>query len=101
MVITMLRATVAAERVGDLERAYREGTAELPPEVRQTFLVRDTTERDTFLIVTHWVSREALEQMRASGVTPRGVQIFQAAGATPELSVFDVIVHRDGVPAGR
>jgi heme-degrading monooxygenase HmoA len=101
MVITVLTATVAAERVGDLERAYREGTAGLAPEVRQTFLVRDTTERDTFLIVTHWVSREALDQMRASGVTPRGVQIFQAAGVTPELSVLDVIVHRDGVSAGR
>jgi heme-degrading monooxygenase HmoA len=67
MVITVLRATVAAERLGDLERAYREGTAELTPGIRQTFLVRDTTERDTFLIVTHWVSREALDQMRASG----------------------------------
>jgi hypothetical protein len=51
--------------------------------------------------VTHWVSREALDQVRASGVTPRGVQIFQAAGVTPELSVLDVIVHRDGVSAGR
>ncbi len=27
MVITMLRAKVPAERVGDLEHAYREGTA--------------------------------------------------------------------------
>jgi heme-degrading monooxygenase HmoA len=101
MVITVLKATVAAKRVGDLERAYREGTAGLALGVRQTFLVRDTAERDTFLIVTHWVSREALDQMRASGVTPRGVQIFQAAGVTPELSVLDVIVHRDGVSAER
>jgi heme-degrading monooxygenase HmoA len=101
MVITVLRATVAAERVRDLERAYREGTAELTPGIRQTFLVRDTTEPDTFLIVTNWVSREALDQMRASGVTPRGVQIFQAAGGTPELSVLDVIAHRDGASAER
>lgn len=32
MVITVVRATVAAERMGDLERAYREGTAELASE---------------------------------------------------------------------
>jgi heme-degrading monooxygenase HmoA len=101
MVISMLRGNVAAERVEDLERAYREGTADLTPGIRQTFLVRDTAEPATFLIVTHWVSREALDQMRASGVTPRGVQIFQAAGVTPELSVLDVVVHRDGLSAQR
>ena len=34
-----------------------------------------------------------LDAMRASGETPKGVQIFQSVGAGPELSVFDVVTH--------
>jgi heme-degrading monooxygenase HmoA len=96
MVITVLEARVAEDRVNDLERAYREGTAEMSPDIVETFLVRDATDPTLFRIMTAWVSREALDAMRASGVTPRGVQIFQAAGASPQLSIFDVVVHRDG-----
>lgn len=95
MVVTVLTAEVAADRVADLEQAYREGTGELPPDIVETFLVRDASRAEHFRIMTVWRSREALEAMRASGVTPKGVQIFQAAGATPELSVLEVAVHRD------
>jgi heme-degrading monooxygenase HmoA len=96
MVITILEANVAPERFDDLERAYREGTAQLPPDIVETFLVRDARGHAQYRIVTVWASRAALEAMRASGVTPKGVQIFQAAGATPELSVLEVVVHRGG-----
>ena len=93
-VITVLEATVAQERVGELERAYREGTGELPIEIAETFLVRDTKVPGTFRIITVWSSMEALQAMRASGVKPKGIQIFEQAGATPELSVLEVVVHQ-------
>jgi heme-degrading monooxygenase HmoA len=95
VVVTMLEAQVAPDHVGDLEHAYREGTAELPPDIVETFLVRDAAEPERYRIMTVWASREALERMRASGVTPRGVQIFQTAGAMPTLTVLEVAVHRD------
>jgi hypothetical protein len=60
----------------------------------ETFLIRDTNDVTTFRIATVWSSREALETMRNSGVKPKGVQMFEAAGATPTLSVFDVVAHR-------
>jgi hypothetical protein len=94
MVMTVLEARVESARTTDLERAYREGTSDVPPEILETFLVRDTADAAVHRIVTVWTSREALEQMRASGVKPRGVQIFQAAGATPTLSILEVVVHR-------
>lgn len=94
MAITVLEAPVAADRVSDLEHAYQERTAQIPPDIIETFLVRDTRDTSVFRIITVWAIREALEKMRASGVKPTGVQIFEAAGATPALSVFDVIVHR-------
>src|SRR5687768_9838351 len=94
MVITMLQANVLPERVADLERAYRERTTELPPEIVESFLVRDAREPFVFEIVTVWRDREALEAMRASGVTPTGVQIFRAAAAEPKLSILEVVVHR-------
>ncbi|HSJ31816.1 MAG TPA: antibiotic biosynthesis monooxygenase [Longimicrobiales bacterium] len=94
MVMTVLEAQVLPDRVMELEEAYREGTSEIPPEIVETFLVREMGEPARFRIVTVWTSRDALDAMRQSGVTPRGVQIFQSIGAAPVLSVHDVVVHQ-------
>ncbi len=40
--------------------------------------------------MTVWQSRQALDEMRQSNETPRGVLIFRAVQAEPVLSVFDV-----------
>ena len=101
MVMTVLEARVAPERVGDLERAYREAVSEIPPGIVETFLVRDTNDAAVFRIMTVWVSREDLEKMRASGVKPKGVQIFEAAGAAPKLSILDVVIHKAAPGTGR
>jgi heme-degrading monooxygenase HmoA len=93
MVMTVLEARVAPERVAELERLYDEAASALPPEIVETFLVRNSRDPDLFRIVTLWASREALAAMRASGETPKGVQVFQAVGAGPHLSVFDVVAH--------
>jgi heme-degrading monooxygenase HmoA len=96
MVITVLEAHVAEDRLERLEAAYRDGTAEFPPGLVETFLARDTSDPTLCRIVTVWESREALERMRSSVEKPKGVQIFESAGATPKLSVLDVLVHRRG-----
>ena len=93
MVMTILEAEVAPDRVEELERLYREATAVLPAGIVETFLVRSSRTPDVFRIITVWADRAALAAMRASGETPKGVQIFQSVGAGPELTVFDV-AHR-------
>lgn len=95
MVITILKAHVPRDRISDLEHAYREGTGTLPPEIVETFLVRESSDASQHRIVTIWTSKEALEKMRASLDKPKGVQMFEAAGVTPELSVLDVVVHAE------
>ena len=94
MLMTVLEARVAADGARNLEQAYREGSLELPPGIVETFLVRDATDASLFRILTVWADRAALEAMRASGMTPKGVQFFQAAGATPSLSILEVLVRR-------
>ena len=94
MVMTVLEAHVAGDRIADLERAYREGAATLPPDIVETFLVRDANDETVFRIVTVWTSRQALDKMRASKEKPKGVQMFESAGATPKLTVQDIVVHR-------
>ena len=94
MVLTVLEANVAPDRIADLEQAYKEGASELPPDIIETFLVRDSNEPTLFRIITLWKSWEALHGVRSSGVKPKGVQMFEAAGATPELSILDVVVRR-------
>ena len=94
MVMTILQARVTPDRVADLERAYRDGVTSLPPDIVETFLARDSRDPTLFRIMTVWVNRDALQKMRASPEKPRGVQIFEAAGATPQLEVFEVVLHR-------
>ena len=93
MVMTVLEAHVAPDRIGDLERAFQEGSQVLPTGLVESFLVRDSGDTTLFRIMTVWSSREALEEMRASVEKPKGVQMFEAAGASPSLAILDVVVH--------
>jgi quinol monooxygenase YgiN len=93
MVITILQAEVAPDKVEALETAYREAIVRLDAGMVRTFLLRDARAPSSWQIVTVWESAEALEAMRQSGVTPRGITLFRAAGAEPRLSLFEVRAH--------
>jgi Antibiotic biosynthesis monooxygenase len=95
MVMTILEARVAPEKWGALEQAYREGIVRLDAGITQTFLVHSSADLALWRILTVWRNREALEDMRRSGETPRGVNMFRAAGAEPILSVLDVAAHAE------
>ncbi|MBI5031959.1 MAG: antibiotic biosynthesis monooxygenase [Chloroflexi bacterium] len=91
MVITVLEAQVASEKATILEASYKQAIEHLDPGITQTFLLRSSKESSLWQIVTVWESREALDVMRQSGETPRGVLIFRAVEAEPTLSVFGVV----------
>jgi heme-degrading monooxygenase HmoA len=93
MVITILKAQVAPENAAALENAYNEAIKYLDAGLQQSYLLRDAANPTRWEILTIWESREALQAMRNSGETPRGVQVFRAAGVEPELSVFLVPAH--------
>jgi hypothetical protein len=91
MVLTVLEAHVPPARETELQAAYRAAAQDaLPPGLVRSALLRAASDRTLWRIETLWESREALEAMRGTG-TPRGVQIFRAAGAEPMLSVLEVI----------
>jgi hypothetical protein len=93
MMMTVLQAHVAPDRVADLESAFREATSALPPGLVESFLVRDAGDETLLQIVAIWANREALDEVRNAPGKPKGVQMFEAAGATPALSVMDVALH--------
>jgi len=93
MVITVLEAQVAPEKETLLEATYNQAIQHLDVGIAQTFLLRNAKDLSAWQIVTVWESREALEAMRGSGETPRGVLIFRAVEAEPTLSVFGVVAH--------
>jgi len=92
--MTFLEANVPQDRLAEVREVVAQGTAKLPPEIMETYLVRNTRDPALFRLTTVWRSREALEGMRTSGVKPKGVQMFEAVGAAPRLSVLEVVVHR-------
>lgn len=93
MVMTVLEAHVPTTRLSEVERVFREGMSPLPPEITESYLVRDSEDPSLFRLNTVWQSMEALQAMRRSGVKPKGVQMFEAVGANPRLSIFEVVVH--------
>ena len=93
MVMTILEAQVSPEKATMLEGTFAQAIEHLDAGIIQTFLLRSSKESGVWQIVTVWESREALEAMRQSGETPRGVLIFRSADAEPTLSVFGVVAH--------
>ncbi|MBZ5590353.1 MAG: antibiotic biosynthesis monooxygenase, partial [Acidobacteriia bacterium] len=61
MVMTVLEARVPNERLAEVEPLFSLGTAQLPPEILATYLVRDADEPTLFRLNTVWRTREALE----------------------------------------
>ena len=94
MVMTVLEARVPMARLSEVERIFDDGMSPLPPEIVESYLVQDTEDPALFRLTTVWRSMEALQAMRQSGVKPKGVQMFEAVGATPTLTVFEVVIHR-------
>ena len=91
MIMTVREARVQKERWGALRAAWEDQTRRMrPPQLIESFLVQDANDGDRWRIVSLWPDRTALEEMRKAEPTPGGVVIFRAAGAEPELSLFDV-----------
>jgi hypothetical protein len=93
MVMTVLEARIPAEQIAKVDRVFREGMTPLPPEIVESYLVRDSKDPSLFRLTTIWKSLQDLQTMRQSGVKPKGVQMFEAVGAAPTLSIFDVVVR--------
>ena len=92
-VVTVLEARVPSERAADLQSAYAEAAqGPFPPGLVRSALLRDARDQTLWRIETTWQSHDALAAMRQAG-RPRGLQIFEAAGAQPSVSIFDTVVH--------
>ena len=92
LVVTVLEARVPPERVADLEAAYAEAAhGPFPAGLVRSLLLKQRNDHSQWRIETVWQSQEALAAMRQAPGKPRGVQIFEAAGAQPSLNIFDAI----------
>ncbi len=91
MVMTILEGRVEKQNWSRLEQAYQEGSQQNEPGLVQSFLIHSTKETDLWRIVTLWSSREALDAMRRSNETPRGVLMFRQAYSEAQLSMFEVV----------
>jgi heme-degrading monooxygenase HmoA len=98
MVLTILEATVAPERIADLQAAFRDAASQVPPGFVRSHLLSAAADATRWRIETLWTSREALAAMRQTG-TPAGILMFRAAGAEPSLSLYEVAATIDAPPA--
>lgn len=94
MVITILDAEVAKGNWQTLKNAYKNETTSMPDGIHQTFLIQSQDRPTSWRIMTQWRSQEDLDKVRNSPETPPAVRVFQAAGAKPNLVVWDIATHR-------
>jgi heme-degrading monooxygenase HmoA len=90
MIMTVLEAYVEQRNWNKLIVEYNYEIKNLDPGIIKTFLVQNTSDPTLWQIITVWESMEALTAMRQSGETPRGVKMFAAAGAEPQLMILEV-----------
>lgn len=93
MVITILEASVDPQYWQKLESVFSNEVKTLDPGIVQTYLVHNKREENLWRIITIWESQAALDAMRLSGETPRGVVMFHLVDAQPQLTIFDVIAQ--------
>ena len=99
-VMTVLEADVAADRWTELAEMYRKAGERLPSQMLHSFLVQSATERSRWRGISIWRSRAALEEYRRSVQTPEGIAMFQAVGAHPVVSLWDVGAVLPAPPTG-
>lgn len=92
-IMTVLEGRVPAERAAELNRFYAEASRSLPPQMLQALLVQSTADPAVWRGTSVWRSRAALEEYRRSVSTPAGIRMFQAVGAQPTVSVWDVAAN--------
>jgi hypothetical protein len=76
--MTILEARVPEGMWGILKETYEGATAELPPQMTQTFLLQSTHEAALWRVSFVWKSRAALQEYRSSVETPGGVLLSVA-----------------------
>jgi len=95
-VITILEASIEQARWEELRRIYEKETKNIPPGIRQTFLLKSQSRPHVWRVVTHWRSLTDLDEMRATESVPVAVRIFRSVGAEPQLEIWDISKHATG-----
>jgi quinol monooxygenase YgiN len=93
-IMTVVTAVVSPEAEADFLAGFRELTAQLPPMLLQTFLLKG--DGGEWRIVTQWRSREDLDEYRRAVDTPAAVKLFRDIGAKPVVTLLDVVHHATG-----
>jgi hypothetical protein len=90
MIVSCVEAVVSDERSDDMRGAWARVLREpLPDGLIESRLLR-AHDGDDWRIETVWRNTEAIAAMRATGVKPAAIAMFEAAGANPALTVWDV-----------
>ena len=91
-IFTILEAHVPPEQQAALRDAYHAAARDVrPPGLLRSALLQAIPDPSLWRIETVWESRAALEAMRSTGMPPRGIAIFRAAGAEPKVSIFEAV----------
>jgi hypothetical protein len=94
-VVTMVSGTIDPDRSDEVLGTYREALRDgPPPDIAETFLLRE--EGDRLSVLSVWHRRADLEAMLASGEEPFARRLIRGAGGTPEVRILEILHHAGG-----
>ena len=83
---------MAQDKWNILVQAYN--SLDSAPGLLASFLLQSKNEPSVWQITTVWESLEALEKMRNSVATPPAISVFQKAGSTSSVQIFNIIAEK-------
>ena len=97
MVLSLVRGTVAGERLHEVTDPYRAALGgDPPPAIAATYLL--TGIDGSVAIATFWHDRADLDAMIATGEEPFARRLIREAGGAPTAEFFDVAAAATAAP---
>lgn len=97
MVLSLVRGTVADERLHEVADPYQAAlTGGPPPPIAATYLL--TGVDGSVAIATFWHDRADLDALIATGEEPFARRLIREAGGTPSAEFFDVVAGATAAP---
>jgi hypothetical protein len=91
-VVTLVSGRIQSDRVAEVTDPYREALKNgPPPDLEETFLLAG--DAGQVAILTVWHRRADLDAMLASGEEPFARRLIRSAGATPEVSIYEIVIR--------
>lgn len=91
MVMSIVEGHIPSEQAITFLQTYQQQLAERPPRIVAAYVDHSMVDATLWRLVALWLSREALDEYRASVDVTDGVLLFHTVCVEPTVAIFEVL----------